>query len=189
MAANPNSPIPMPAPIYNGGGGSEIRSLNKEAGKLNKLGDLTSSYANQALQNAFDPNQSIYNSYAGQLTDNMNSQEAERGIANTPYGAAVTGASLGNFANDWQTSQIAREAQGMNTAVQSGTPYTQAGTLLNEAGQLDISSVANMIQAYGIESQASIAMAKQIFDEHMASMQFWEQSGGVRTPSGFVPWV
>ena len=149
MTAFPQTPY-LPLPISNGGAGQQIKGLDQNAAKLGQLGDLTSSFASQALNDAFDPNKTTYNADMGALTDSTNSQEALRGFANTPYGAAVTGNVLGNFQNSWQTAQVGREATGMNTAVQSGTPYTQAGQLLDQAGQLNIEAVQNMLQAYGL---------------------------------------
>lgn len=114
-------------------------------------------YANQALQTGFDPMQSQYNFYANQLTDATNSQEAARGIANTPYGAAVTGDTLANFSNQWAMNNAQRQALGAQTATslqnQQLSSQNLAGQLFDASGNLDLNAAATMLQSYGLQGQ------------------------------------
>jgi hypothetical protein len=114
-------------------------------------------YANQALQNAFDPQKALYNQYLGQVTDQTNSQEALRGIANTPYGAAVTGNTLGQFNTGWNAQQIQNENIGAQTAEglqgQQLAAQTAGGQMIGEAGQLNLGAASQTLQGFGLQSQ------------------------------------
>ena len=114
-------------------------------------------YANQALSNAFDPNQSIYNQNRADLTDATRAGEAARGIAMSPYGASVEGNVLGRFQNDWMDRSVSRQNMGANTAATLQGQYTQGvlggGSLINQSGQLDQNNAAIQLQRYGLQGQ------------------------------------
>ncbi len=150
---------------------SAQNSATATANQLKSLGSAMSgefsyndAYAQQALADAFDPHKDIYNRYLGQVTDQTNSQSALRGIANTPYGAAVTADSLGNFNTAWNAQQIQNENVGMQTATglqqQRLSAQEAGGALINDAGQLNLGAAKNLLEAYGIQgSDMSAALS------------------------------
>ncbi len=149
------------------------KSAGGTASQLNSLGSAMSgqfsgngAYAQQALTNAFDPHQDIYNRYLGQVTDQTNSQEALRGIANTPYGASVSADSLGNFNTAWNAQQIANEQMGAQTATalqqQRLNAQTAGGALIDAGGQLNLGAAQNLLTAYGIQGSDMNAALKAL---------------------------
>jgi hypothetical protein len=150
-----------------------LGAASSTAGNLRGLGNTLSNefsgnaaYANQALTNAFDPQQALYNQYLGQITDQTNSQEALRGIANTPYGAAVTGNTLGQFNTGWNAQQIQNENVGANTAAalqgQESTAQTEGGQLISAAGNLDVAAAQQTLQGYGLQGQDAAAALQDL---------------------------
>jgi hypothetical protein len=144
------------------------------AGGLNgaTAGDL--SYANQALMDAFDPQKAAYNYYLQQALSTAGAQEAQQGIGNTPYGAEVTGATGANFANNWQTQQIARENQGMQTATGLQNQYLgqqqAAASILDQAGQLDLGAASQLLSQYGLQG-SNMAAALQAMTQLFGDMK------------------
>ena len=146
-------------------------------------------YANQALQTAFDPQNALYQQYAGALTDITQSQEAHSGIAGTPYGAAVTGQTLGQFQNQWQNQQVAREGQGAQTAAtlqgQQLAAQGLGGQLINSAGQLDLGGAQNLLAAYGLQGQSMQSALADLVNMFSAQRIDVSSGGGeINPPQG-----
>ncbi len=143
-------------------------------------GDL--GYANQALATAFDPMTTAYNYYLNQAQSAAGAASAQSGVANTPYGSEVQGATTGNFANAWQTAQVGREATGAATATGLQSQYESGvvagGALINQAGQLDLGALSGQLQAYGLQG-TNLAAAGQMIQGLLASL-----SESVTAPSG-----
>lgn len=114
-------------------------------------------YANAALRQAFDPQKKLYKQYQSDLLDSTNSQEALRGIANTPYGASISSNAMGRFINDWQDRQVDRRLTGSQTAtgLQNQLLASQlgGGNLINQAGQLNLGAAEELLKGYGIDSE------------------------------------
>ena len=145
-------------------------------------GDLP--YAQQALSNAFDPQQTAYNYYLNQAQNAAGAAAAQSGVANTPYGAEIQGATTGNFGNQWQTAQIGREATGAATATGLQSQYESGvvagGALINQAGQLDLGALSGTLQAYGLQG-TNLAVAGQMIQGLLASL-----SESVTAPAGQI---
>jgi hypothetical protein len=141
---------------------SEISALNSMGQNLNSYGQQTEQYGLQALKDAFDPMGSQRASGLATTMDSTNASLANSGLAGTPYGSGVAGGAAGNFANNWQTAQIGREATGMQTATQATQPIVQAGQLINQAGQLDMQNIQAQMQAYGLYG-SNLAAAMSAF--------------------------
>jgi hypothetical protein len=150
MSSTPWGPPPMPAPPPSWSTPSEIGALNGMGQNLNNYGKQTENYGLQALKDAFDPMGSQRASGLATTMDSTNASLANSGLAGTPYGAGVAGGAAGNFANNWQTAQIGREATGMNTATQATQPIVQGAQLINEAGQLNMQNIQAQLQSYGL---------------------------------------
>jgi len=64
------------------------------------------------LQQGFDPRGALYNRTQSQLSDQINSQLANQGLAGITLRASVAANAMGNFNIDWQKSAIAAAARG-----------------------------------------------------------------------------
>jgi hypothetical protein len=73
-------------------------------------------YAQQALQQGFDPQQAYYNQAFQQNTDQVRAGEEARGIDSTPYGAGVENDANRKFNTDWGFNQQQRQQIGAGTA-------------------------------------------------------------------------
>jgi hypothetical protein len=131
----------FPPPNIPAGGGAK-----QQIAGLTNLGNLTTGYASQALQDAFDPQKALFNQNLSTLNDQTGSALAQSGLGSTPYAAEVKGSTDSSFLNNWQSQQVQREATGMATATGSGAPLMQAG-------QLDLGAVGNLLDAYGLQGQ------------------------------------
>lgn len=103
------------------------------ASQLAGMGQQLAPYLQQILQMGFDPQNAYYNRAAQQLTDQVRSGEAARGIAMSPYGAGIENQALSNFGIDWQNQALQRALQGI----------TGAGNLGGQIGQ-DLSGAYNL---------------------------------------------
>ncbi len=139
-------------------------------------------YAQQALQTAFDPMQSAYNYYLNQNQNQTAAAAAQSGFAGTPYAAEVQSAGTGAFQNAWQTAQVGREATGAATATALQNQYESGvvagGSLINQAGQLDLGSLSDTLQAYGLQG-SNLAAAGQLVTGLLSSL-----SESVTAPPG-----
>lgn len=93
---------------------------------------------NQILNTAFDPQSSLYNRTAQQLTDQVNAGQALRGLGTSAVGGQEYNQAMSNFNIDWQNQQLARQAQGISSAVGANQAGVQQGNLMgqNLVGQL-----------------------------------------------------
>lgn len=89
--------------------------------------------ANQVLTTAFDPQSALYNQTLQQLTDQVNSSEASRGITAGGVGENIMDNALTNFNVDWQAQQLANQATGLTAA---NTANTGAATVAGDAATL-----------------------------------------------------
>src|SRR5208282_2314190 len=140
-------------------------------------GDLP--YAQQALQTAFDPQQTAYNYYLNQNQNQTAAAAAQSGFAGTPYAAEVQSAGTGAFQNAWQTAQIGREATGAATAEGLQQQYESGvvagGSLINQAGQLDLGALSGVLSAYGLQG-TNLAAAGQMIQSLLASLNISEST-------------
>jgi len=95
---------------------------------------------NQIYNTAFDPQNALYNRTQQQVGDQINAGQAQRGLGNSPVGAAEYGQGMSNFNIDWQNQQLQRQQQGvgaMNAAATgAGTQGTNAAQWMQTAAQL-----------------------------------------------------
>lgn len=113
--------------------------LQNSSTSLAGLGDYATPYARQILQTGFDPQNQIYDRNVQRLMDSQNAINSMSGVAMTPYGAGVTGQTLGNFNLDWENNLLNRmntAATGYNTLTGNiANLYSGAGSLGNAAAQ------------------------------------------------------
>lgn len=147
------------------------------AGIANQFGG-NSAWADRALQDAFDPQQSAMKSNLAATMDQAGGMLSGSGLAGTPYGASVGAGAAGNFLNNWRSQQINRENVGANTATalqgQQLAAQTTGGNLINDAGQLDQGAMNSILSQYGLSEQGAAAAAQtlsQIFGNLSTSQQ------------------
>lgn len=147
--------------------------IQAQASGLGSLGNSVSSefsgnagMADKALQQAFDPMKAQETAGLAATQDATGAALAGSGLASTPYGASVLAGSAGNFENNWQTQQIARENTGAQSAaaLQGSQLSAQStgGQLMNAAGQLDQGAMSSILSSYGLSEQGSAAAAQTL---------------------------
>jgi len=127
---------------YTNAGNSAIGN----AGTLNAAG-------NQLYQTAFDPQSALYNRTYQQTMDQVNANEAARGITNSGYGADLANQASSNFNIDWQNQQLQRQLQGVQGASSAFANAGQEGTTgaqsLNLGGQTPLNTYNSGVSALG----------------------------------------
>lgn len=80
-------------------------------------------YAQPILQQGFDPQNALYDRTLQQVRDQANVNNAQAGVATSPYGAGLTDQATSNFNIDWQNNLLNR----MSTAAGAAGGLTGAG--------------------------------------------------------------
>jgi len=118
-------------------------------------------YANEALQQGFDPQQALYNRQYQQLMDQQNAQAAMGGLGGSPYAAGLAAQAGTNFNIDWQQSQLAREqaaAGTYNTLMnQAGADYSGASSLSGQAIKDSLAAGELAYQGYNMPYQTDLS--------------------------------
>jgi len=163
---NPYAPGAQAGAITAGQMGQQgaINTFNTGQGIVGQ-GQSIVPYATSIANTAFDPQQALYNRTVQQLTDQVRSGEAARGIATSPYGAGVENKALSDFNIDWQNAQLARQIAGGNAygalSGQSAQQQTQGLGLENAAPQFyNTASAMPYTTAQGITSDQMAALSK-----------------------------
>lgn len=94
------------------------------------IGQSLVPYASQVLQTGMDPQSQLYNQTLQQVTDQSNVNNAQSGVATTPYGAGLTNQADANFNINWQNQQLNRQTQALGAAggaLQTGTGISNTG--------------------------------------------------------------
>lgn len=86
-----------------------------QAGNLNSGANTAMSAGNTLLNNAFDPNQAQYNQALTNTNNQTNVQEAQRGLAMSPYGAGMAATNLNNFNIGWNAQQLTNQNNALGT--------------------------------------------------------------------------
>lgn len=71
---------------------------------------------NTILETSMDPRGVLKNRMQHDLTEQQRAAQYARGIQSTPYGAALENEANNKFEMDWQNEQLARQAQGLQSA-------------------------------------------------------------------------
>jgi hypothetical protein len=94
-------------------------------------------YAQQILNTGMDPQNALYAQQLQQTRDQSNVNNAQAGVAETPYGAGVTNQAVTNFNIDWLNNELSRQTQAAGAA---GSLDTQASGLYTPAGSQMVQS-------------------------------------------------
>lgn len=111
--------------------------------------------AGQQVYNlAMDPQSALYNRTQQQLGDQVNAQQALRGLGNSAVGASEANQAYSNFNIDWQNNQLSRATQGLGAL---NSAYNTAGSY-GQLGNADLNGVLSTgAQAAGYQAQAGSA--------------------------------
>lgn len=104
-----------------------ISGLNAQTNKLPYLADRVygmgeeqygalAPYVTKALQAGFDPQNQLFNQLFNQQQQQNLASQAMAGVGQSPYAAGLTAQGNQNFDINWQNQQLARQAQGAQTA-------------------------------------------------------------------------
>ena len=101
-------------------------------------------------QQAFDPQNALYNRTQQQLTDQINAQQGLRGLGTSGVVGSELNQALSNFNIDWQNQQLQRMLQGNQGMA---ADYSAAPQLAVASGQLPVQGQQAMYQAPGAAAQ------------------------------------
>ena len=94
-------------------------------------------YAQQILNTGMDPQNALYAQQLQQTRDQSNVNNAQAGVAETPYGAGLTNQATTNFNIDWLNNELSRQTQAAGAA---GSLDTQASGLYTPAASQMVQS-------------------------------------------------
>jgi hypothetical protein len=100
---------------------------------------------------AMDPQSALYNRTAGQLGDQVNAGQAQRGLGGSAVGGSEYNQAMSNFNIDWQNQQLGRAVQGAGALNQL---YGQAGSY-GQLGNADLAqglSTQNQANTYQLQT-------------------------------------
>lgn len=147
-------------------GGQDIGKMRAIAAQLGNMFKFNIPYAKQALKEAFDPQKEAYQQYLGDLLEQERAGQALRGVAMTPYGAAVEANAVNRFINEWRDRQIGRMATGAQTASTLEQPLIQsrtaAGELYGRASDAIRQNVMAQLQAFGLKGDLLAKAAQHV---------------------------
>lgn len=109
------------------------------AAQMNQMGNLALPYAQQVLDQAFDPQKALYSQQYQQMQDQQNAINSMYGLGSSPYGAGLSGQAAQTFNNNWLNNQMNREATAANIygtmGNTAGNAYTTGANLANTGMQ------------------------------------------------------
>jgi hypothetical protein len=127
--------------------------------RLTSQQDLLRTLQDPIMQQAFDPQQALYNRTVQQTQEQTRAGLEARGLDMSPYGAGVEGSALSNFNIDWQNNQLQRMLQGASgvgglagqIGQLTGAMDTNAGAIagLGNAGNQLLQGAGNLLQGAG----------------------------------------
>jgi hypothetical protein len=94
-------------------------------------------YAQQILQTGMDPQNALFTQEQQQVRDQSNVNNAQAGVATTPYGAGATTQATTNFDIAWLNNELSRQTQAAGAA---SSLDTAASNLYTPAGQQEVQS-------------------------------------------------
>lgn len=121
-------------------------------------------YANQAMNEGFDPQNEFYNRTATQQQNQMRASQGARGTQMTPYGAGLENEGMSNFNLDWRMQQLQRQNTAANTASQlwnQGGQAIQGGQQLAQGVPQNIAGYAGALQQLGMNATSPQQWAAQ----------------------------
>lgn len=161
-----------PSGSYNSGASTGAGSA------LTTTGTSVLPYVSSTLASGFDPQNALYAKLFQQQQDQSRAQQAQSGVATTPYGAGIIDQNNQNFDINWQNQQLQRQGQaasnantligGASTGATSGTSVGQSVPgFQNQQQQQAISDFLAYLQGgtgasnastsqYGAESSAAL---------------------------------
>lgn len=133
------------------------------------------------MQQAFDPQQQLYQSTKNSIMQDTMSQLAAQGLSNTPAGASALGNALGTFNLDWQNNLLNREITGATGAENLFGGFINAGNTATNPLQ---AATSDLVQLEKIGSDAKTADQNRSAQES----QFGASSalGGLQSIGGFL---
>lgn len=119
-------------------------------------------YANQAMQEGFDPQNAVYDRTATRFKNQMRDSQGDRGVQMSPHGAGLENQGMSDFNIDWEGQQLQRQNMAANTASQL---WGQGGQALTGSQQIpqNIAGIAGSVQQLGMNAYAPQMWGAQQF--------------------------
>lgn len=114
-------------------------------------------YANQVMQEGFDPQNAVYNRAATRQQNQMRAGQGARGLEMSPHGAGLENEGMANFNIDWEGNQLQRQALASQAASQlwgQGGQAIQGGQQMNAGVPQNIVGYAGALQQLGMNAFA-----------------------------------
>ena len=130
-------------------GAQTASSLGQQGAQTNfNTGQSLVPYAQQILQTGMDPQNALFNQELQQVRDQSNVNNAQAGVATTPYGAGLTTQATSNFDLQWLNNQLNRQTQAAGAAgaldTQASGLYTPAGTQTAQAAAIPYATYSDI---------------------------------------------
>lgn len=149
---------------------------------MQDFGGQLGQFATGVQQTAFDPQQALYNRNATQMMNQQNAINAMSGVAGSPYGAGLTGQTMGNFNLDWMNQQMQRQLQGAqamsNLGGAMGNAYGNAADLGKSGMNMGMESALAPNLAYLANQQNIQDALNALVQGNLASLQPTQQNIG-----------
>lgn len=114
-------------------------------------------YANQMMNEGFDPQNEFYDRAAGQQQNQMRASQGARGIQMSPYGAGLENHGMSDFNIDWRNQQLQRQAlasQGASQLWGQGGQAIQGGQQMAAGAPQQVAGYAGQLQQLGMNANA-----------------------------------
>lgn len=121
-------------------GGAQMTAANNDYG----AGTTMQNGATQVLNTAFDPQSALYKQSLQNLNDQVNANEAARGITMGGVGSQIINNADAQFNTDWQAQQLANQVSGLNAA---GNANVNASNINAQGGNIATQGAANVAQS------------------------------------------
>jgi hypothetical protein len=141
--------------------------------------------AQNVMNTAFDPQQSLYNRTQQQVGDQINAGQAQRGLGTSGVGASEYNQGMSNFNIDWQNQHLARQAQGLQSASGASNAGVNQANVFNSALQNQMNAGQNQAAMTGMAAQVPLqaqqtvaGMPAQNANQYMQSISNLNQLQG-----------
>lgn len=124
-------------------------------------------YANQMMNEGFDPQNEFYDRAAGQQQNQMRASQGARGIQMSPYGAGLENHGMSDFNIDWRNQQLQRQAtaaQGASQLWGQGGQAIQGGQQMAAGAPQQVAGYAGQLQQLGMNANAPQMWGAQQYD-------------------------
>ena len=141
--------------------------VNAGQNEINATAGLPQAAAG-ALQAGSNANSGLYSQELQQMQDQTNAALAQRGIADTPYGAGVESQADQSFNNQWNTQQVGLQNTAANTASTLLGQYNQGQSGGAQTAQNAANNPLGALQSMITSGNLSTGQLQQAIGDYLA---------------------